>query len=157
MKQLSLFTISKSFGGELLVNARKNYRPISSQKPVHLVLRSDVVLEFGGFKKHEYLVGDLIYKFSEKYSLKIFRLAVCSNHLHMVLRYEDKLAFQNFLRALTGRMALAIRTEKAEKPFWLHRPFTRVLEWGRDFERTLNYVEQNILEADGYIEHQHRR
>lgn len=153
MKQMTFFTIPKSFGGELLLNTRKDYRPITSQKPIHLVMRSQVVLKHGSFKKHEALTRDLIHTFAETYNIKIYRLAVCSNHLHFVLRYQDKKEFQNFLRVISGQIAQKITNEKG---FWLHRPFTRVLEWGRDFERVLNYTEQNILETDGLIDYKSR-
>lgn len=154
MKQLSLFKISKSFGGELLVDKRKTYRPISSQNPIHLVMRSEEVLKCGGFKTHRRQVQELIFKYSQAYNIKIYSLVICSNHLHLVIRYQNKNEFQNFLRVISGLIAKNISLTKG---FWLHRPFTRVLSWGRDFENALNYIDKNQLETDGLIVHKRAR
>lgn len=148
MKQLTLFPLAKSFGGELLTNTRKTYRPITSQKPIHLVMRSEEVLKYSGFKTHEKLTRNIIFDFARKYQIHVYKLTVCSNHLHFVLRYQNKSEFQNFLRIISGQIALRI---SGAKGFWLHRPFTRILEWGRDFDNTMNYVEKNQFETDGWI------
>ena len=45
-------------------------------------------------------------------------------------------------------------TDKStEKPqgFWQFRPFSRVVNWGRDFRNCTDYLKQNVLEALGFI------
>jgi hypothetical protein len=40
---------------------------------------------------------------------------------------------------------------------WSKRPFTRIVEWGRDFRGVLEYLTQNTLEALGFIPYQSRK
>ena len=41
--------------------------------------------------------------------------------------------------------------------FWDARPFTRIVEWGRDFKNFGFYILQNTLEATGFMPYQPRR
>ena len=45
-----------------------------------------------------------------------------------------------------------VRSER----FWDARPFTRIVEWGRDFNRVSDYLLQNSLEAIGFIPYRPR-
>jgi len=153
MRQMSLIKHSNSFGGELLKGKRKTYRPLSSKRPLHLVLKSQEVLKMGSFMKHKKLTERLINIYAKKFNITIYDYAICSNHIHFTLRFFGQREFQNFLRLLCGQIAQQIQglggMARASRSFWLHRPFTRVIHWGRDFKRTLNYMAVNWFEADG--------
>ena len=41
--------------------------------------------------------------------------------------------------------------------FWQFRPFSRVVNWGRDFKMCLNYLKQNVLEAFGFVKYKPRK
>lgn len=41
--------------------------------------------------------------------------------------------------------------------FWEFRPFSRVVNWGRDFKICLAYVKQNVLEALGFVNYRPRK
>ena len=43
-----------------------------------------------------------------------------------------------------------------EQQFWQTRPFSRVLTWGRDFKTACAYVQQNTLEALGFLPYKER-
>jgi REP element-mobilizing transposase RayT len=45
----------------------------------------------------------------------------------------------------------------AKIKFWDKRPFTRIVEWGREYKTLQNYLEQNTLEAWGFIPYQPRK
>ncbi|MEQ1666780.1 MAG: hypothetical protein ABL927_15570 [Bdellovibrionales bacterium] len=49
-----------------------------------------------------------------------------------------------------------VSTNKSIK-FWDQRPFTRIVEWGRDFNNSCKYLRQNTLEAIGFLEYKTRR
>jgi len=65
----------KGFGGELLNGKRKEKRPLSDKKPMHLILRSHSVKAYTPTNKS---LKSLIYRTAEKYSIKIYELAL--NH-----------------------------------------------------------------------------
>lgn len=153
MKQLSLLQHSVSHGGDLLKNKQKTRRPLSSRRPVHVVFRSQKVMDHGSFVRHKDLLNELLQKYARMYHITIYEFAICTNHLHGVFGFKECIDFQNFLRSFTGQVAQKISNQKG---FWEARPFTRVLSWGKDFERTQNYVEKNRLETWGWIEYQPR-
>jgi hypothetical protein len=55
---------------------------------------------------------------------------------------------------------LILKAEKGASKsiqFWDKRPFTRILEWGKDFNVISSYLLQNILEALGFIPYKPRK
>ena len=140
---------SKTFGGETLLGKRKTARPLSDKKPIHLVLRSNSVKVFTPTNKS---LKRLIYNLAEKYSFKIYELALNHNHIHFVIKLKDKNLYKFFIRELTSKMAQAIRKKLPTiKTILSLRPWTRILEWGKDFETAASYVILNIEESMGWV------
>lgn len=143
---------AKGFGGEFLIGKRKEKRPLSDKKPMHLVLRSDSVTVFKPTNKS---LKNLISKIAKKHSIKIYSQALNHNHIHFVLKLKTKESYNKFIRELTSKMALAIRqffeNQLDLKGVLNLRPFTRILEWGKDFRICLNYVTLNIKESLGLV------
>lgn len=143
MKQQKLFTLpfQKTFGGELLKSgSRKMKRPLNPKLPIHIVLRADV----SGSKTLLYNMGHVeffLQKFASRFGVRIYEKATVTNHLHLLLKFNSRADYVGFIRALTGALA------KVTKVKWLHRPFTRIVTWGRDFTGAARYVVQNQLEA----------
>ena len=139
----------KTFGGETLIGKRKTARPLSDKKPIHLVLRSDSVKAFTPRNKS---LKRLIYNLAEKYSIKIYELALNHTHIHFVIKLKDKELYKFFIRELTSKMALAIRKKLPNvKTILSLRPWTRILECRKDFETAINYVILNIEESMGWV------
>lgn len=155
---------AKGFGGELLTGKRKEKRPLSDKKPMHLILRSDTVKVFKPTNKQ---LRNFIYKIADKYGIKIYELALNHNHIHFVMKLKNKARYNSFIRELTSKIALTVRRffkyisasqskQNAEdssdlKSILSHRPFSRILDWGRDFQNCIGYVLLNIDESLGYI------
>jgi REP element-mobilizing transposase RayT len=153
-KQLSfaqLHAPSKSFGGELLQGKRKSMRPLSSKHPHHLILKSTEALKNGGFFLHRKELEKEIARAAEKWGIKIHQQAICGNHLHFILRFCDRSAYRAFIRHLTGVIARKLKIK------WDHRPFTRIVNWGKDFQKACRYVHQNFKESVGLIPYEPRR
>ncbi|MBY0384527.1 transposase [bacterium] len=158
MKQLSLFREKYigEHGGQLQLNKRKKRRPLAQNKPVHLILKSQIILQIGGFKTQERILSTLLSKYSKTYYIKIYETAVCSNHIHICLQSPNPESFKNFLRTLTGQIAFQIKQKFPEfksKAFWEVRPYTKVISWGQQLNSVLNYIERNRLEASGWIQY----
>lgn len=157
MKQMNLFKLenSKSFGGSMLAGKRKSRRPISTKHAMHLVLNSQQVFKNGSFLKHRKLIEATVGRATKKFGVKVYRLAVARDHIHMVIKVGTRASYAFFIQFTSGLLALKLKFEKGAK-FWSHRPFTRIVEWGRDFKRTCEYVMMNELESMRWITYQPR-
>lgn len=45
----------------------------------------------------------------------------------------------------------------AKNGFWQQRPFSRIVNWGKDFKTCTAYLRQNVLEALGFIPYSERK
>lgn len=158
MKQMSLFKELnyKEFGGDLLKNKRRSRRPLNCQLPLHIVFKSQYVVAMGGFRTHENLIKRLLFKYANKFSIKIYDTAICSNHIHLLVKARHKIELQNFLRCFLGQVAFALKNPdliSEDTSFWMGRPYTKILSWGQQLDRVLNYIERNRLESVGWIEY----
>ena len=155
MKQLKFKygpSYKKSFGGELLLGKRKSVRPLANTKPIHLVIRSSQSKVFIPWNRS---LEKLIYKLADKFNIKIYDLSLNWSHIHSLIMIKDRKDYLGFIRALTSIVAQRIRAKLgAQTKVFPLRPFTRILEWGRDFENVLNYVLLNQLESVGLIRRQ---
>ena len=130
---------------------------------MHLVVRSSQAVNEWSFKtkKNSQIVQDTLEKTSKKYGVKVYSFTNSGNHLHIVLRLTNRFTYKAFIRALTGTIAIKVtgakKFNKLKKVFWDQRPFTRVLAWGRDFARAIDYVWLNKLESWGAIPYQKGR
>lgn len=139
----------KEFGGSLLEGKRKTRRPLSKKHPIHLVLKST---HKGIFNPGNRSMEKLIHSQAQKFGFKIYDLALNWSHIHLLFKLSDRNDYIKFVRSLTAILAMKLRQAKPhlEKIFNL-RPFTRILSWGRDFKRGLDYQILNQLEASGLV------
>jgi len=163
VKQLKLLDRKdlRFFGGMLLNGRRKNQRPLSHRHPIHLVLRSDKAKGTASFFRFRKYIDDMINTQAKKFGVRVYQRAIQSNHIHFVLKIHNRELYRYFISALTGAIALRISRgaglKKQNRTFWLARPFTRILNWGGDFNGTLKYLTQNSLEALGFIPYNPRK
>lgn len=151
MKQQSLFKLSNyksDFGGSL--NSKHQRRPLSSQLPMHLVLRCEISRS-GSLLKNRKKIESYFKKFEQSFGVKIYKKALVSNHCHIVALFHSRLQYRQFIRALTGALAKSLQVQ------FLFRPWTRLLQWGRAFNTAIQYTIQNNLEALGLIPYQLRK
>jgi hypothetical protein len=152
----------KHFGGAYLKNSNpKEKRPVSIKKSSHLVMRSLLAKGPLSFLRFNEEIRDIVDKQGKRLGVKVYRFANGGNHLHMVILPISRRAFNSFIRAVTGliaRLVLGAERGKAKNlQFWERRPFTRIVEWGRDYKRVCDYLLQNTLEALGFIEYLPRK
>ena len=142
-KQLSFFKPPPiDFGGSLLVGKRKAKRSLTTKQPIYMILKGDIFLS-GSLLKQERWIDKEIKRLAEKFTIKLYDYGICSNHIHFGLRISSAENYKKFIRALTGRLAQVLKIK-----FFL-RPFTKILSWGRQFQRVLSYIVQNKEEALG--------
>ena len=151
----------KLFGGSYLKSNPKIKRPLSTRKSAHLVLRSLLAKGPMSLLRFEREIRELVYKQGKKHGVKIYSFANAGNHLHFVILPSSRRAFNAFIRAISGVIArLVLGAERGSAKniqFWEKRPFTRIVEWGREYTRVCGYLLQNTLEATGFIPYRPRK
>lgn len=83
--------------------------------------------------------------------MKIYKAAICGDHVHLVGLFQSKINYAKFIRALTDTLARKLSIK------FKFRPWSRILHWGRSFQIALKYTLQNHLEATGAIPYQARK
>ena len=152
----------KHFGGAYLKGNPRFQRPVSVKRSMHLVMKSSMAKGSLSFlnpiraKRIELTIKTQ----AKRVGVRIYRYANAGNHLHLVVKTPSRQAFRHFIRASAGliaRLTTGIQKgAKLGKKFWDARPFTRIVEWGRDYLVVSRYVQQNTLEALGFIAYKPR-
>lgn len=139
-----------SFGGEMIKGNARSARPLDSKLPIHLTLRaSKSVLRT---PKHFGIVERIISDVARKHGVRIYKRANVGNHLHLAIKIPRIRQWAAFIRELTGRIGLALKSVMNGEKLWAQLPHTRVVRgWQKAFQIVKEYIELNILESEGYI------
>lgn len=160
--QLSFYKKEISFGGALLKGANARVpRPLSSKNFLHIVLKSDVAIKTETtdlrLTSKKAKVIEIIKGRAGDFGVRIHSKAIASNHIHLLISFKSRKKYFQWIRRLTGLIArLMLKAEKGNPSkisFWSHRPFTRIVFWGRDFKTMSAYITRNVLEAIGFIDY----
>jgi REP element-mobilizing transposase RayT len=149
---------TKRFGGLQLKGNPRIARPISLKKPVHLVLKSELARGSRSFlrKPFEARIEASVRRLSKLTNIRVFRFVNAGDHLQLILHIRSRKAFHKFVRALSGHIARIVldaeRGRAQEKKFWIARPFTRILNWKKDFIQCKNHIAKNLIFALGFIQ-----
>jgi REP element-mobilizing transposase RayT len=180
MKQLSFIrNPRRDHGGILALGKRRSRRPLNINKPVHLVLRSDLAKGSRSLLRNQALVLRTLEKFAKRFHICIYEKAVCGNHIHIFAKANSKRDLQNFFRVFAGQVAQGIlqkfplqkheqkaftgrrggtpQHRKNQRTFWSFLLYSRIVSWGRDYQRVVNYVVRNTKEALGLIPYKERK
>ncbi len=151
---LQQFKMTKAYGGQLRKKAKnRGARPLCTKRSIHLVLWSSLAKGEKSFtrKENRILLVDTLEYIAKKFGVKIYRIGNAGNHVHLIVKLTNRFLYSGFIRALTGTLALRMKIK------WDFRPFTRIVEWGRDFKRACDYVYLNDLEGAGVFEYSKTR
>lgn len=177
-KQLHLIPLPKNakfFGGSLLVGRRKSQRPLASSQAVHLIFRSQWAKGKFAFTRpqNQVAIEKILKTAALKHHIRIYRYAISSNHIHIIFRARRRWLYRAFVCNITGQIAQRIMENMPFKDFlkkfrgegfkihkgqafWEHRPFTRIINWGKDYIQTMAYVLRNTYEALGIVKYTER-
>lgn len=142
-----------SHGGILSIGKRKTARPFDRKQALHVVLRSSkangsLSLLTQKNRKH---IEILLNRVKKKWNIQIYHFANVGNHIHLLIRAKTRRDWQNFIRELTG--AIAVIVTNARKglacKFWDHLVFTRIVRFGSEFNVVADYVSKNLWESVG--------
>ncbi len=186
--QLAFFKPSRRFfGGRLLHRKRRTHRPLSSKESIHLVLRTSWIgcgspgqqrSNAITSRQNKAAIQEILNQRSRQFGVRIYRRALQSNHIHLILKITNRDLYKKFVRTISGLIASQVmknqsfevfknslagdapRTTEIQglgQHFWQFRPFSRLVTWGRDFKTCCGYLELNQLEALGFVPYKERR
>ncbi len=136
------------FGGRLLFKKRKSKRPLSTKNPTHLVLRLKNRIP-SLFNPRDRNLKNLFLSLAEKNEVKIYHLVFNHTHCHCVIMLKHRQNYIRFIRELTSRL-VAYFTKQIKvnlKRIFDARPWTRIIQWGKDFMTISNYMKKNEKES----------
>jgi REP element-mobilizing transposase RayT len=151
--------VPRQFGGMLLKGNAKVARPLSTKHAIHLVLKSQLAVGARSFLRGKNVdrIDAIIRRTAEAKGIKIYHFVNVGNHLHLVLKLDrstalaGRRAFHTFVRSITGiiaRHVLGAERNRAKGiKFWQARPFTRLVNWGRDYNFVSRYMAKNSDQA----------
>lgn len=149
MKQISFIPKARlECGGSLSLGRRHERRTLTSQKPLHLVLKSKKRTLF----KHRDFIAKTLKRQAKLAGVRLYKHSVQFDHIHLAIKIPDRQAYKKFIRAVTGLLA-----RKLGQGLWRLRPYTRISEWGRAYKKLLKYIELNELEVWGLVPYQQRK
>ncbi len=140
-------------GGQESQGKRKTARPFTPKAPVYVVLKSSRAKGSWSLlhRKNKAKVLSMVYVYAERFKVRVYRVSNVGNHLHLLVRAQEKKHLQDYLRVLAGRIAVTVtgarkfvksldpnphagpaRTQYRRK-FWDYLCWSRMVSWGRDF------------------------
>jgi REP element-mobilizing transposase RayT len=121
-KQHNFFKMNprKEHGGSLSYRKRRSKRILSIKNPLHLTLRSEFAYGARSLLKHQHLINHIAKKNSKRFGVKIYRQAICGNHIHLLLKGQSRIGLQNFFRVIAGHTAQGILKNYPIKPSEYH-------------------------------------
>jgi hypothetical protein len=147
----------RTHGGEHLKKRRKIERPLRINKIHHVVFKSrKATAKHLSFYTHKVVVAALLKERGRKYFIEIIDWVNMGNHLHLKVRFKDKVRFKNFLRTFAALLARKITKAHRGNPFgkfWDGLAYTRVLLTAFEELGLRGYFEANHRQREfGYAE-----
>lgn len=128
-------------------------RPRSTDRSMHVVIKSDLAKGNFNLRRHQEKIRRLIFKTGFKRSVRVYRLVNVGNHIHISLRLTNVSSWKGFISGITGGIASIVGFKKSpsQPTFWNARPFTRAVNWGSDYRQLKDYFAYNFLQTTGLI------
>ena len=151
-KLKTTLTPRTSHGGTPSQGRRKTARPFYQKTPLHLVMRATRAKGMWSLqhRKNKAKIAAMVYTYAARFKVQVFQFANVGNHLHLMVRANDRKNLADFLRVLAGRVAVSVtgarKYVKRIGKFWDYLCWSRLVNYGRDFFNTRAYVVANELE-----------
>src|SRR3954454_13112036 len=142
--------VRTAHGGALRRGRRKLERPVSTRRPMHVVLTSQRARGPWSLRRHDKIVREALRTIAQRFGVQVYDCANVGSHLHLLVRARRREAFQGFLRSFAGLVARRITGARRGRPsgrFFDGLAWSRVVEWGRDYFGVRHYVFRNQIEG----------
>jgi REP element-mobilizing transposase RayT len=138
-------------GGMVRTGRRKLDRPVSTRRPMHVVLMSQRARGPLSLRRHDRVVRDLLRRMAARFGIRVYDFANVGTHLHLLVRARRRDAFQGFLRSFAGLVARRVtgaRRGRPAGPYFTTLAWSRIVAWGRDYIGVRHYVFRNQIEGE---------
>jgi REP element-mobilizing transposase RayT len=97
-------------------------------------------------------VYELLGTISRRHEVRVYRFANVGNHFHLLIQAKSRAGFNAFLREFAGTVAVMVTGAVKGRPqkFWDALAWSKMVEWGRQFQNTARYILLNVLEGSGF-------
>ncbi len=153
-----------SHGGVLRRKRRgRKARPLSTKAALHLVFKIDRSKIKKGFRSPLgfRICNYVIKRYAKMFFVKIDQLAICGDHIHLIIKISRRSLGQHFFRVVAGQIAQQMKNNGfwvTDTPtVWKLRPFTRLIRGWKAYNIARNYVILNAKEAEGKIPYRKER
>ncbi|MBC7419659.1 MAG: hypothetical protein H7328_02930 [Bdellovibrio sp.] len=158
------YKFQDSHGGVLRNKRRgRKARPLSTKQAIHLVFKIDRSKIKRGFRSPLgfHICNSVIKRYAKRFFVKIDQLAICGDHIHLIVKLTRRSLGQHFFRVVAGQIAQQMKNNGfwvTDTPsVWKTRPFTTVIRGWKAYHIARNYVILNQKEAEGKIPYQKQR
>src|SRR5262249_33152263 len=103
-------------GGDASRGRRKVERPVSTRRPIHVVLTSHRARGPWSRRRHARAVWDAPRHMARRFGIRVYDFANVGSHLHLVVRTRRREAFQGFLRSFAGIVARRVTGARRARP-----------------------------------------
>ena len=116
---------------------------------MHLTLRS--TRGSRSLIQEKWRIQELLKYISKKNQIRVYRFANVGNHLHLLVQARKREQFQAFLREFAGTVAvmMTVAIKGSARKFWDGLAWSKIVDWGRQYKNTANYILLNVLEGMG--------
>jgi hypothetical protein len=144
--------VKAQHGGASRTGQRKTSRPLEPTLPLYVVLRSARARGKWSLARPptRTAVKETLRVLSQRHSIKVFEFSNGGDQVHLLLRAQSRASFQAFLRAFAGLVARQVTGARKGKPsgrFWDALTFSRVLNWGEEFDLVRGLLAAEDLDA----------
>ena len=128
---------------------------------MHTIFRAAPLSPSFCLPKNARIIGETLRELSERFHVGIREYSINSNHVHALTVAKTRHGYSSFLRAFSGIVAMKLTGAKKGsalmRDFWLTRPWSRIVSWGRDLTRVVVYIIRNRFESLGLIPYTARK
>ncbi len=116
-----------------------------------MVIKSEKAKGNFSFVNHQSAMVRAISAASKKWNITVYDKAVNFNHVHFVIRIKSESDYRSWIRELTSEIVrfISMKTGIKLTQFFSLRPWTRILNWGRDYKNAMEYLILNKMEVVG--------
>lgn len=113
---------------------------------MHIVLKSTKAIGIYSFVNHSRKIEQVIFSTSRDRQIKVYGKAINFDHIRLVIQVSSEVNYKTWIRLLPAKITQQMSCK--ENLFEL-RPYSRIVEWGRQFENVMDYQRLNQMEVIG--------